>query len=273
MTEEPSAGGTEANPPDSAGIQADGIESPSADKAAATARPYGPVASIALTFLLLTVLGGIEGVVEVALKAGWSAAGPGEGHPVKAPSDGLLISVPTLVGAPAVVALVALLALARRYPLRDYLALRLPTARQAALAVGGLIFFMAASYLTSYALGRPLEPTMVVEAYRTGAHFLIFVAFVVAAPVGEEVVFRGFLYHGIGSSSWGPVIAIPVSAVFWGALHFPFGVYGVVTISLLGLYLGAARLRTGSLPLMILLHGLNNAVGLAVVAFLAQRAT
>jgi len=273
MTEEHSAGRTAPDPLVSKASHADGVEPPAAKKPAPAARPFGPVGSIVWTILLVLAIEGVHGVVVTALQAGRSVAGPGDGHPVQAPSDGLLISLPSLVGAPTVVALVALLAAARRYPLREYLALRLPTASQAALAVSGLIIFMAASYWTSYALGRPLEPEFVVEAYRTGAHFLIFIAFVVATAVGEEVVFRGFLYHGIASSSWGPLTAILVTAVFWAALHFPFGVYGVVTIALLGLYLGAVRCKTGSLPLTILLHGLNNAVGLAVVAFLAQRAT
>ena len=39
----------------------------------------------------------------------------------------------------------------------------------------------------------------------------------------------------------------------------------------LGNYLGAVRHYTRSLPLAILLHSLNNAVGMAVIADLAQR--
>ena len=162
---------------------------------------------------------------------------------------------------PAVVAVIALLVVARRYTIRDYLALKLPTARQAALAVGGQVVFIVVGYFVSFLLGRPLEPTFVVEAYRTGAHVRMFIAFVFAAAIGEEVIFRGFLYEGIASSAWGPVAAILVSAGFWALLHFSFGAYSVGAIAILGVYLGAVRFITGSLPLTMLLHALNNAGG------------
>ncbi len=84
---------------------------------------------------------------------------------------------------------------------------------------------------------------------------------------------RSVLYHGIASSRWGPITAILVSAVFWAALHIQYDAYGIITIALMGLYLGAARFKTGSLPLLILLHAFNNAAGLAEAAFFAQRAT
>ncbi len=64
--------------------------------------------------LLITVMGAIEGGVIAALQAGWGDFGVGDGKPLEGPSIGLLIRVPKLVGAPAVVALVALLARARR---------------------------------------------------------------------------------------------------------------------------------------------------------------
>ncbi len=272
MTEELSTDRPASKPVDNAAVSAGFTESPPVATSPLTTFPYGPVASIVWVIVLITVMGAAESAVATALQAGWGFLGKSDGKPIEGPSEGLLISVATLVGAASLVALVILLAAARRYPLRDYLALAFPTPRQTGLAVGGLIVFMATSYGTSYMLRDPLEPMMIVEAYRTGAHFLMFVAVVFAAAVGEEVLFRGFLFKGIASSSWGPVAAIVVSAAFWAVLHFSFGVRAVVAIAILGLYLGAVRFKTGSLPLTMLLHGLNNAVGYGVVALLAQRA-
>jgi membrane protease YdiL (CAAX protease family) len=65
------------------------------------------------------------------------------------------------------------------------------------------------------------------------------------------------------------VAAVVTTAVFWAALHLQYDFYGVVTIALMGLYLGAVRQWTGSLPVVMLLHGINNAVGLAEAAYFA----
>jgi membrane protease YdiL (CAAX protease family) len=223
-----------------------------------------------LTIVVVTVMGGAQAAAQSALAARWNAVRPFLDHSLETPSASHLVAIATLAGALAGVALVSLLVLARRCPLGDYLAMRLPTARQTTLAVIGVVVFIAASYSTSWILGQPLEPPMVVDIYRTGAHALFLVAAVVGAAVGEEVVFRGFLYEGIALSRWGPAAAIPIAAVSWAGLHYPFGTYTVVAIAILGLYLGAVRYKTQSLPLTILLHSLNNGVGMAVIAYLAH---
>ncbi len=271
MTEERLAGPAGPNGSDGPGIPAIDIDSPTSAKPGPATRPWGPLASLGLAFLVVTAMGTVQDVVVTALQAHWRAVKPLFGTTLEAPSDSHLTAISTLASAVTAVALVSLLVLARRYPISHYLALRLPTARQAALAVIGLAVFIMASYSTSWVLGQPLEPPMVVDIYRTGAHILFFVASVLGAAIGEELVFRGFLYEGIASSAWGPSAATLVTAVCWAALHYPFGLYAVVAIAVLGLYLGAVRYKTRSLPLTILLHGLNNAVGIAVVAYLAQR--
>jgi membrane protease YdiL (CAAX protease family) len=235
-------------------------------------RPFGPVASIAWTILLLVAMEAVQGLVVIVVAAARNGARAGDGHPGGASVDGLLLSIATLASAPAVVALVALLAVTRRYPLRDYLALRLPTTRKAGLAVGGMMILMAASDSTSYLVGRPLVPSFMIDLYRTSPLLPLLLAVVVAGVIGEEVLFRGFLFEGIALSRWGPVAAILISALFWAAPHVQYDLYGVFTIALMGLYLGAVRFKTGSLPMTILLHALNNAAGLAEAAFFAHRA-
>jgi membrane protease YdiL (CAAX protease family) len=227
---------------------------------------------IGLTFVVVIAMGAAQGAAASALAAHWNAVRPLVGSAIETPSAGHLISIGTLAGGVTAVTLISLLVIARRCRLGEYLALRLPTARQAALAVMGLLVFITVGYSTSWVLGQPLEPPMVVEIYRTGAHILFSVAAIAGAAIGEEVVFRGFLYEGIASSSWGPIAAILISAVAWAALHYPFGFYAAAAIGILGLYLGTVRYHTRSLPLTILLHGLNNAIGIAVIAYLAQRA-
>jgi len=272
MTEEPSPGPAGPNDFDSPASQAKASEPPAASSAPGKARPFGPMASIGLTIVLFLIMQGIQAGVVVPLEAARNVARSGDGHAGEGSVDGLVLSVATLVSNPIVVAIVALLVWARRYPLRDYLALRLPTMRQAAIAVGGMFVLMAASDSTSYLLGRPIVHSFMIEMYRTSPLVPLFLAVVIVGAAGEEVLFRGFLYQGIAWSRPGPLAAILLSALLWAAPHLQYDLYGVATIALVGLYLGAVRFKTGSLLLTILLHGLMNAAGLAETAFVVHRA-
>lgn len=61
-------------------------------------------------------------------------------------------------------------------------------------------------------------------------------------------------------------MAIVGSSLGWAALHVQYDLYGVGIIVLSGLYLGAVRWRTESLPLCVLLHSVSNAVATAEIA-------
>jgi membrane protease YdiL (CAAX protease family) len=236
-------------------------------------RPFGPWASIGWTVLLVLAISAAQAVVALAMEQVMPRLEPTV-HPPSANSvDGLVISVAAVASALVAVGLVVLLLRARRIRVREYLALFVPGARQSVVAVGGMLALMAASDLTTYLLGRPLAPPVMVELYRLGWHFFLFLAVVVAAPMGEETLFRGFLFRGIADSRWGPAAAVVVSSALWAAPHVQYDLYGVATIALIGLYLGAVRYHTGSLPLVMLLHGINNAVGFAESAYLASRTT
>jgi membrane protease YdiL (CAAX protease family) len=95
------------------------------------------------------------------------------------------------------------------------------------------------------------------------AFFLI----VIAAPVAEEIFFRGFMFAGIRSRGSFAVAAL-VSSGIWGLFHFtgenswPV----VVQLSLFGVILCAVYERTGSIRPAIALHMLNNAIAFAVLA-------
>ena len=84
-------------------------------------------------------------------------------------------------------------------------------------------------------------------------------AMMVLAPVGEETLFRGFLYAGIAASRAGPIMAIIISTVAFSVLHGQYDWYGMASVAAMGLYLGTVRFRTQSLYLTMLLHAIANA--------------
>src|SRR5262249_34829832 len=106
-------------------------------------------------------------------------------------------------------------------------------------------------------LGRPIVPPFMQEAYqRSGFLPLLWFALMVAAPLAEETLFRGFLFEGIFRSKLGAPGAIIVSALWWALIHVQYDWYGIATVFAAGLLLGWIRLKTGSLYPTLFLHSL-----------------
>jgi membrane protease YdiL (CAAX protease family) len=91
---------------------------------------------------------------------------------------------------------------------------------------------------------------------------LAFVAVAVAAPVAEELVFRGILYR-LARGLWGPLAAAIVSSLCFGLAHFsPWQFFGLVAV---GLVLAFVYETTRSLLACVLAHGLHNSCSLALM--------
>jgi membrane protease YdiL (CAAX protease family) len=180
--------------------------------------------------------------------------------------DGNLQATATLVTTPVIIGLVVLLVRMRGCAVGEYLALKWPPARSVAVAFVGLAIVLASSDLLSYSLGRPLVPEVMVQFYREAwLPFLLF-AIMVLAPLGEETLFRGFLYKGLAESRAGPIVAILVSTILFSLLHVQYDWYGVALVAALGLYFAVVRYGAGSLLLTMLLHAVANAVASVEVA-------
>lgn len=234
-------------------------------------RPWGPWATIGWTVLCLVVMVLIQNVVAfVFLVVLFAREGPGTRLTDMA-TNGNLIATATIVSTPAVLGLVSLLVGIRRYPVRDYLALRWARPRTVVLSVAGLLAFLFASDFTSYLIGRPVVSQFMVSAYRTSWLPLLALAVVVAAPLAEETIMRGFLFKGIAESPWGTTAAIVLSSLVWALIHVQYDAYSIGTIFVMGLYLGFVRQRTGSVPLTMVLHGVANAVATAEVVLFVER--
>jgi membrane protease YdiL (CAAX protease family) len=94
----------------------------------------------------------------------------------------------------------------------------------------------------------------------------VIVAVVVVGPIGEEVLFRGFLFRGWVTPNWRGVIAAVVIPVLWSAMHLQYDWFGMSQVFLIGLVLSWLRWRSGSCLLTIVLHMLVNLVGMVEVA-------
>ena len=117
--------------------------------------------------------------------------------------------------------------------------------------------------LVTVELGRsPVPPVMESIIETTRYTTLLWFALVVAAPVFEEVLFRGFLYEGLRRTRMGAGGTIVVTTLLWTILHVAqYDLYFLALIALIGILLGIARERTGSLYVPLAIHAVNNLLG------------
>jgi uncharacterized protein len=186
-------------------------------------------------------------------------------------SDGGMLAVGTLASAPFVVGLVAWFASMRRgLSIREYLGLQWPEWKVTKRWVLALFILIVISDGMTSLVGRPVVHEFMVEAYTSAGAFKIFLwlALMVAAPLSEEFLFRGFLFVGLARSWLRDTGTILVTSLLWAVIHAQYDWFGVSAVFLAGLLLGAARLKTGSLWLCVVLHGVMNLVATIEVAVL-----
>lgn len=97
------------------------------------------------------------------------------------------------------------------------------------------------------------------DASRGGWVVILIAIVVVAAPIVEEIIYRGMVQPGL-VSQWGARTGTIVTAVLFAAIHFvPVEFPGLLAFALV---LGWTRHRTGRLGLPIVTHMAFNAAGL-----------
>jgi hypothetical protein len=84
---------------------------------------------------------------------------------------------------------------------------------------------------------------------------------VIAAPVTEEICFRGMLFGGL-REKLPRILAALICGLIFGALHATTGVSAVPPLIVFGFLLALLYERTGSIVPGILLHMLNNSIAL-----------
>src|SRR5207245_2602655 len=153
-----------------------------------------------------------------------------------------------------------------------YLGLRAPRPGQLAIAAGLALANQPVVSLVTWT-SREVAPASWVEEFDSfqrvmdvvfaGQAVPMLVTVAVAAPLGEELFFRGFALPAL-KRSWGGAAAAVVRGAMFSVLHL--NKVGFVGLWEIGILLALLRLWSGSLWPSILCHALNN--GIAGTAFL-----
>lgn len=243
---------------------------PGTSNAAENWRLVGTVAwgiVVALIFIVLQVT-----TTLIVVLRGQSSLGEDEVLALleSALSDGFVLSVATFVTTLVCVPLVVGVAkLKKNSNIKEYFALKPVSGRVLMVWLGILVAFIVLTDALSLILGKPIVPEFVRTTYDSARPvWLLWLALVIAAPLFEETFFRGFLFKGFESSVVGPAGAIALTSIFWAAIHMQYDAYTIGSIFLLGVLLGLARMRTGSLFVPLAMHAAANIVASSEAALL-----
>ena len=89
---------------------------------------------------------------------------------------------------------------------------------------------------------------------------LLFIAVAILAPLGEEIIFRGFLQQILETHWKDTTRAVLFTALIFSIIHM--NPYWFIQIYILGVVLGFLAWKTQSIIAPLILHGLNNSMAL-----------
>jgi membrane protease YdiL (CAAX protease family) len=234
----------------------------SSDPAIGTVKPWGRLATFGLAFfaMLASQTAGLMALVW------WYGVGLS-----KLPDfggDGQAVMLIILTSTPLQLLLLAIFAGQRGGDVLGYLGLTLPRRSEVVFGVTAVVGMIVAGNILSWLIGINIVTTFQTNIFRTASDvgfvqvLLLVMAVVVLTPIGEEIMFRGFLFRGWlrGPRDVWPVIV--VTSLLWALIHVQYDWYVTGQIFAFGLMLGWIRWATGSTVLTILLHGLINLEGM-----------
>jgi hypothetical protein len=184
-----------------------------------------------------------------------------------ASSDVLAATV--IVSDLACVAVILLIVAFKRLPARGYLAVSRVRAPGLLTWAGILLTYVVltsgAATLFHIDFGGAVMGDILSDSDRP---WLFWIAVILAAPLFEEVFFRGFLFRGFEATFLKVPGTVLLTAILWAALHVQYNAYGITFIAGAGILFGLARAKTGSLLVPLALHaGMNLAETVAMTLY------
>jgi len=226
----------------------------------AVQQPWGRAATFGLGLLAL-----LAGQIAALLVLTWWY-GVGIAQLPDFTGDGIAVTLVIIASNPVQVALLVLFAQMRRGSVADYLGLVIPQRSEVIFGVAAVVAFIVAGDLLSWVLGRNIVTPFQSDIYRTasasGALLSLWFGIVVIGPIGEEVLFRGFLFRGWLRRPREAWVVIGVTAALWALMHVQYDWFVIAQVFASGFLLGWLRWATGSTVLTMLMHALINFEGM-----------
>lgn len=225
-------------------------------------KPWGMIATFLLAFIAM--FAGQVGAL--AALAWWHGFGLGQLPDIS--GDGVAVAMIIFVSTPIQISLLALFASRCGGSVAEYLGLIWPRRSEVVFGLAAVVAAIVVGNAISWLLGRNIVTPFQSDIYRTASAagwlpwIWLWVAVAVVTPIGEETIFRGFLFRGwlrSPNAAW-PVIVI--TALIWALIHVQYDWFVIGQIFVSGLLLGWMRWATRSTILTMLMHALINLEGM-----------
>jgi membrane protease YdiL (CAAX protease family) len=122
--------------------------------------------------------------------------------------------------------------------------------------------------LTAAGLSAPATPVPQSLSARSPTEFLLAGFLVVVVAIAEEVIFRGYLILRLQEVTGSSVAAAILSSIIFSLGHGYEGTAGLITVGSMGLFFALVYLSRRSLVAPIVLHFLQDFLGIVVVPLL-----
>jgi membrane protease YdiL (CAAX protease family) len=143
------------------------------------------------------------------------------------------------------------------------------------IILGIVLFFPV--FLAASALGELLErmglsgpspETMPALFPRSPEQFALAITLVIVVAVSEEFIFRGYLIRRFSSTTRSVALAVIISSVIFAFGHGYQGTAGVIAVGFIGLAFALIYVWRGSLVAPVVMHFLQNFIGIVVLPYL-----
>ncbi len=225
-------------------------------------KPWGRLATFGLGFIALMV-GQFAALMALTIWLGQDLT--------KMPDfsgDGVAVTLIILVSTPIQLLLLAAFARMAGSDPFAYLGLTLPRRSEVVFGVAATVALIIAGNALSWLIGNNIVTPFQTDIFRTAgeagplALLCLWLAVIVVTPIGEEALFRGFLFRGWLKTPNDAWVVIAISAALWALIHLQYDWYVTGQIFAFGMMLGWIRWATGSTLLTILLHAMINLEGM-----------
>jgi uncharacterized protein len=149
----------------------------------------------------------------------------------------------------------------KRDRFRALLGLRLPGAKQMAIFIG--LFALVALAIELLAMVSPAFTTdFMKRVIETTTHLpMLVIGVAILGPLFEELLLRGLLFGAVRHIA-DEHVSVAVTAGVFALMHLQYSLPIMLLILPMGIVLGYARARTGSLLVPIALHMANNSLSI-----------
>ena len=212
-----------------------------------------------LVVIVFVVTQSIAVIVYALYSKGWDISALNQSYLAKLAFNGDAISFAEIPSAFISIALIALFIILRNSTsIRDYLHLNLPKPLTLIKWLGIMLLTIIGMEMLNTVLERETPKFMNDVSSSTNNMVLLWIAIVIAAPLFEECLFRGFLFEGLRHSPVGVAGTIAITSAGWAALHLQYAWFEIGMIFLFGILFSIAKLKTHSLWIPIAMHMMMN---------------